>query len=57
MSLRNRKSNSVNAMWKHLFVILPLIGILCYSGYKPYEHRDMERNNVPLPTSEQLEDM
>ncbi|XP_036032695.1 zinc finger protein 431-like [Onychomys torridus] len=30
--------------------------IICHSGYKLYEHKNMERRNVHLSIGEQLED-
>ncbi|XP_017176716.1 zinc finger protein 431-like isoform X2 [Mus musculus] len=31
--------------------------LMYHSGYKPCEHRDIQRSNVPLPLPEQLKDI
>lgn len=47
MSVRNRNSNCVNAMWKSFIYYSSFSKyIICHSGYKSYEHRDMEKSNL-----------
>ena len=51
--MRNKKSNSVNAMWKPFICYSSFnIYIMCHNWWKPCEHRDIERSNVPLSIPE-----
>lgn len=57
MSMRKRKSNSVNAMWKPFTCYSSFNRyIICHNGYIPCEHIYIEISNIPS-LSEQLEYM